>query len=202
VTPQLPALPTEAWNFADVAMTALVLKPLRIRDAADRVPPKPGLYAIYAPSDVATNLGLIVTTSTPLYVGKAERSLAGRDLGTHFATNRSRPARTGGSTVRRSLAALLRVELALQAVPRNTKNPDGSANYALTPEGDDRLTEWMHDNLSLAVWPAPQPLPVPLRDIEKAVLWQWAPPINLTDVPQPNASLRALRAEMTDESRA
>jgi hypothetical protein len=202
VTPQLPALTAEAWDFADVAMTTLSEEPLRIRDAEDRVPPKPGLYAIYAPVKVAANLGLIVTNGTPLYVGKAERSLAGRDLGTHFATNRTRAARTGGSTVRRSFAALLRDELALQAVPRNANNPDGSANYALTPEGDDRLTDWMHDNLSLAVWPAPQPLPVPLRGIEKAVIWRWAPPINLTDVPQPNAYLRALRAEMTNESRA
>jgi hypothetical protein len=202
VTPQLPTLPTEAWNFADVAMTALVQEPLRIRDAADRVPPKPGLYAIYAPVEVAASLGLTVANGTPLYVGKAERNLAGRDLGTHFATNRTRPARTGGSTVRRSFAALLRDELALQAVARNANNPDGSANYALDQEGDDRLTDWMHDNLSLAVWRAPQPLPVPLRDIEKAVLWRWAPSINLTDVPQPNAYLRALRAEMTNESRA
>jgi hypothetical protein len=202
VTRQLPVLPAEAWALADLAMTTLSKDPLRIRDAASSVPSKPGLYAIYAPANVATNLGLTVTNGTPLYVGKAERSLAGRDLGTHFATNRTRPARTGGSTVRRSFAALLRDELALQAVPRNAINPDGSANYALTPEGDDRLTDWMHDNLSLAVWPAPQPLPVPLRDIEKAVLWQWAPPINLTDVPQPSAYLRALRAEMTDESRA
>lgn len=202
MTPQLPTLPTEAWKFADVAMTALVQEPLRIQDAADRVPPKPGLYAIYAPADVATNLGLTVTNGTPLYVGKAERSLAGRELSTHFAINRTRPARTGSSTVRRSFAALLRDELVLQAVPRNANNPDGSANYALTPEGDDRLTDWMHDNLSLAVWPAPQPLPVPLRDIEKAVLSRWAPPINLTGVPQPNAYLRALRAEMTNESRA
>jgi len=183
-------------------MVTLSKDPLRIRDAAGSVPSKPGLYAIYAPANVATNLGLTVTNGTPLYVGKAERSLAGRDLGTHFATNRTRPARTGGSTVRRSFAALLRDELALQAVPRNANNPDGSANYALTPKGDDRLTDWMHDNLSLAVWPAPQPLPIRLHDIEKVVLWQWSPPINLTDVPQPNAYLRALRAEMTNESRA
>jgi hypothetical protein len=202
VTPQLPALTTEAWDFADLAMTALVHEPMRIRDAADRVPSKPGLYAMYASADVAARLGLIVTTGTPLYVGKAERSLAGRDLGTHFATNASRPARTGGSTVRRSFAALLRDELALQAVPRNVNNPDGSANYALTPEGDARLTDWMHENLSLAVWPAPQPQPIPLRDIEKAVLRRWSPPLNLTDVTEPNAYLRALRAEMANESRA
>jgi hypothetical protein len=202
VTRQLPVLPAEAWAIADLAVTTLSKDALRIRDAAGSVPSKPGLYAIYAPANVATNLGLPVTNGTPLYVGKAERSLAGRDLGTHFATDRTRPARTGGSTVRRSFAALLRDELALQAVPRNANNPDGSSNYALTPEGDDRLTDWMHDNLSLAVWPAPQPLPVPLRDIEKAVLWRWAPPINLAGVPQPNTRLRALRAEMTNESRA
>ena len=53
----------------------------------------------------------------------------GRDVGTHFAAGK-----TGSSTVRRSLAALLVEELALVAVPRNLAKPDGSANFGLTPQ--------------------------------------------------------------------
>lgn len=71
----------------------------------------------------------------PLYVGKAERSLNGRDVGTHFAAGR-----TGSSTVRRSLAALLVNELALVAVPRNLAKPDGSASFGLDTASEGALS--------------------------------------------------------------
>lgn len=72
-------------------------------DAAAVVPPSAGLYAINGEATVWRALGLgDPPDGRPLYVGKAERSLSGRGLGTHFATGR-----TGPSTLRRSLAALL-----------------------------------------------------------------------------------------------
>lgn len=54
---------------------------------------------------------------------------------THFKTGR-----TGSSTLRRSLAALLRDELELRAIPRNTARPNHFADFAIDPEGDARLT--------------------------------------------------------------
>lgn len=80
------------------------------------------------------------------YVGKAESSLASRDLRTHFRTGK-----TGSSTLRRTLAALLREELDLRALPRNRERPAYFANDALAPDGDERLTRSMHDNLEIAV---------------------------------------------------
>ncbi|MGW3547006.1 GIY-YIG nuclease family protein [Janibacter hoylei] len=61
-----------------------------------------------------------VNVDAPLYIGKAERSLVSRDLQTHFTSGK-----TGQSSLRRSLAALLRVELDLTAQPRNPSRPDG-----------------------------------------------------------------------------
>ncbi|MDN5790239.1 MAG: hypothetical protein L0H25_05130 [Micrococcales bacterium] len=58
----------------------------------------------------------------PLYVGKAERTLHGRDVRTHFAAGK-----TGSSTVRRTLAALLAGELALGPIPRNIAKPEGES---------------------------------------------------------------------------
>lgn len=98
-----------------------------------------------------------------MYVGKAEESLASRDLKTHFATGK-----TGQSTVRRTFAALLREPLRLRAVPRNLANPDGRASCAVDADGDARLTTWMHQHLSLSFWAKPDG--AALRPVEVAVL--------------------------------
>ena len=82
-----------------------------LRRAADSVPDRPGLYAIYGDAQTWSELGLGEPPDMhPLYVGKAEASLVTRDLRTHFSDGP-----TGQSTVRRSFAALLREELSLEA---------------------------------------------------------------------------------------
>lgn len=42
-------------------------------------------------------------------------------------------------------------ELDLLAVPRNLAKPDGSANFALDPAGEERLSQRMERRLSLAM---------------------------------------------------
>lgn len=85
----------------------------------------------------------------PLYVGKSESSLAARDVRTHFATGH-----TGHSTLRRTLAALLADELDLVACPRNPAKPGYFTSFGIVADGDQRLSDWMRDNLRLAVWPS------------------------------------------------
>ncbi|WP_413451853.1 GIY-YIG nuclease family protein [Georgenia phoenicis] len=144
-----------------------------------RVPAGPGLYAIHADAAVWSQLGLgEPPDDRPIYVGKAERSLANRDLGTHFGTGR-----TGQSTLRRSLAGLLATELALQAVPRNLDAPAYYASFAIEPAGDQRLTDWMLTNLRLATWSCPAS--TVLAPVETAVLRLLVPPLNLSKVSTP-----------------
>ncbi len=105
-------------------------------EAVKLVPRHPGLYAFYGDDRAWLDLGLSrAYDGQPLYVGKAERSLNGRDVGTHFAAGK-----TGSSTVRRSLAALLLNELGLVAVPRNLAKPGGSANFGLDAASEVRLS--------------------------------------------------------------
>jgi hypothetical protein len=133
-------------------------------DAGERVPKLAGLYAFYGDEQAWSELDLSPAfDNQPLYVGKAEKSLNGRDVGTHFTTGK-----TGSSTVRRSLAALLVTKLGLVAVPRNLARPDGSANYSLDPAGDERLSHWMDERLLLATWTKPDH--VLLDEVESAVL--------------------------------
>ena len=128
--------------LASKAVDALSGTRYAIADAIDHVPPKPGLYAVYADPETWQELNLEIREGCPLYVGKAEQSLQSRDIRTHFATGR-----TGSSTVRRSFAALLRDPLRLRGVPRNMARPERPANFGLAAEGDERLTAWMREHV-------------------------------------------------------
>lgn len=165
-------------------------------DAVRLVPNHPGLYAFYGDERAWADLELSPAfADQPLYVGKAERSLNGRDVGTHFSAGK-----TGSSTVRRCLAALLVKELDLVAVPRNLAKPDGSANFALEPAGDQRLSQWMERRLSLATWC--QPDSIDLDELETTVVRQLRPPLNLDKVGERRTELREARRRLADIARA
>jgi hypothetical protein len=165
-------------------------------DAVGLVPKAPGLYAFYGDARAWAELRLSPAfDDQPLYVGKAERSLNGRDVGTHFAVGR-----TGSSTVRRSLAALLVDELDLVAVPRNLATPDGSANFGLDAASEGALSIWMEQRLSLATWSNSER--VDLDEIETAVVRRLRPPLNLDKVGETRTRLRQARRRMADTARA
>ncbi|SDW74398.1 hypothetical protein SAMN04487912_104291 [Arthrobacter sp. cf158] len=185
----------------DVVIRSLSGARYPISDARELLPDRPGLYAIHAPREDWTFLGLVHRTEVPLYVGKAEDSLVSRDLNTHFAVDPEATVKTGSSTVRRSFAALLRKSLNLQGVPRNKLKPGYFAHYGLEDEADGRLTEWMQGHLSLAYWQLPRHPKCKLADLEKAVLKQWDPPINLQSSPTKLPHLMAERAAMKIEAR-
>ncbi|MBB3158102.1 hypothetical protein FHS07_001798 [Microbacterium proteolyticum] len=171
-----------------------------ITDAAANVPDSPGVYAIYGNDQAWSQLGLERRADALLYVGKAEDSLVRRELRGHFAAATQR-ARTGSSTVRRSFAALLHDTLGLRGVPRNLAKPGYFGNFGLSSEHDVLLTGWMHEHLTLAVWPA-SGLTGPLRYTESAIIIRWTPPLNLAGNPRPAPGLSAARARMAAEARA
>ncbi|MFF2634382.1 GIY-YIG nuclease family protein [Microbacterium sp. NPDC058021] len=188
-------------NFED-AMADLRGLRIAITDAPRVVPPAPGLYAIYGDTEAWTELRMSPHVDGPLYIGKAEDSLARRELQGHFAVNKAVRAKTGSSTVRRSFAALLRETLGLRGMPRNPDKPAHFSNYGLSREHDDALTAWMHRHLAIAVWPAPRVLDEPLALIESAIIRRLNPPLNLSGNPHPAPGLSAARARMAAEARA
>lgn len=182
-------------EHVDAALSALAAPGDPVETAS--VPTKAGLYAVHGPGAIWRELGLGQPPDTrPLYVGKAERSLAGRDIGTHFTTGR-----TGSSTLRRALAGLLAEQLDLHGRPRNIASPGHFANFGLEPDGDARLTEWMHRHLCIATWRATEG--VSLDQLETLVLESLQPPLNLAKVStrwRPGVS--AGRARLAAEARA
>lgn len=165
-------------QFADV-LAALSRSGAVSVTAELTLPDRPGLYAIHADATVWKELQLgSPPDDRPLYVGKSESSLHGRDLRTHFADGR-----TGSSTLRRSLAALLHDTLGLRGIPRNTSEPGYFQSYGLSATDDAKLTAWMRRKLRLSVWPTADP--VLLGDLERQVLASLRPPLNLKDVVTP-----------------
>lgn len=179
------------------ALTALSAERWPVARARGHVRPMPGLYAIYGDAQAWEDLGLKPHPDSALYVGKSEDNLVRRELDTHFAADPAKKPRTGSSTVRRSFAALLRDALDLQAVPRNPDKPGYFSNYGLTPRGDGRLTAWMLERLSLAVWERPPLLKQQLAEVEIAIIHRWMPPLNIRDNPRPLPRLALARAVMT-----
>lgn len=177
-------------------LAALTLPRHELAAASAVVPRTPGLYAIYGGAEEWVELGLgTPQDDRPLYVGKSESSLADRDLRTHFGNGR-----TGSSTVRRTFAALLHDALGLRGIPRNPARPERFANYGLSPEHDRLLTAWMRARLTLAVCPGDGP--VELTMIERVVLREWQPPLNLKDVETPwLATVREARRLLAAEAR-
>src|SRR4051812_1169613 len=74
----------------------------------------PGIYAVFFVSNEFPKSCVDVKPRELLYVGKTESSQVSRDLNTHFADGK-----TGSSTLRRTLGALLRVELGLKPQSRS-----------------------------------------------------------------------------------
>src|SRR5690554_342466 len=78
----------------------------------------PGIYAIFFTGKNFPIKDYFPGEDEILYIGKTESSSRSRDLKTHFASGK-----TGSSTLRRTLGALLREELLLKPVPRSEKEP-------------------------------------------------------------------------------
>ncbi len=135
---------------------------------------KPGLYAfVLAPN---SNLKSFGSVNQIIYVGKAEDSLRQRDLNTHF-----KDGRTGQSTLRRSIGAVLKNELKAVAFSRNgTLNSPNIDNYKFDSKAEKQLSIWMKDNLLIGYWEYDTSKEnKPLREIEEQLIIHLKPTLDL-----------------------
>lgn len=164
---------------------------------------RPGLYAFYASVSTWNDLGLREPPDDrPLYVGKAENTLASRDVEGHFGMReRGVQSPTGNSTLRRSLAALLASRRGYRGIPRNPVNPGHFSNFGLSVEHDDDLSAWMRRRLRLALWPHDEV--TALDGIETDVLSATLPPLNLDKVATPwRGQVNTARKVLATQARA
>ncbi|MFZ1427392.1 MAG: hypothetical protein WAS21_11525 [Geminicoccaceae bacterium] len=151
---------------------------------------KPGIYALFL-TDPARLKDLAFGPDGLLYIGKAGKRLKRRYHFAHTDSARSSP--------RRSLGALLKQELGLQAIPRGSKNAAADFDrYRFTPEGEACLTTWMKAYLDYAFVVVEQKT----ISIEKKLIAAKKPPLNLTDWDNPQAPfIEARRRHCRDKAK-
>ena len=158
------------------------------------VPVAPGIYAVLFlgstfPMQCATEL---VKPGTLIYIGKAKQSLDKRVLQEEFRTGK-----TGQATLRRSLGALLRIELGLKPIPRSRTEESASRNrnYKFSVGGETSLTKWMRENLALSYHEYAGGH-TGLKALEEKLISLTIPVLNLKDNPRNpcKAELSAARA--------
>lgn len=195
-------LPPHQAPLASEALTTLRGHAVDVDQVDQTAVGSPGLYAIYGSPEIWIELGLgSPPDDRPLYVGKAEGTLASRDIACHFGrTIRGAQSPTGSSTLRRSLSALLAPKHDYRGTPRNPSNPGYFANFGLSSADDAKLTGWMGKSLRLAVWPHDEV--ADLDAIETLVLRELQPPMNLNKVPTPwRRQVKAGRKLLADQAR-
>jgi hypothetical protein len=148
----------------------------------------PGLYAVFL--DPAVTLpGVTPAEDGLLYVGGTD-SLEEQLLDTHFKTGKS-----GLSTLRRMLGAVLKQELELVAIPRgNSVKDKDPALFKFKQEG--ALSQWMARSLRVAAAVGSD-----LQDEETRFVADYHPPLNLEGWKNPvSARVVALLEACRDEA--
>lgn len=151
-----------------------------------------GIYAWFLRNGTSLP-GLPAGPNGLIYIGRSD-NLADRELQQHL-----RNGQTPFSTLRRSLGALLKDALSLKAIPRRTppQNDKDFVQFAFTKQGEESLTAWMCDNLTVGAVIRDDP-----RDIEALLIDKLRPVLNLQLWPNPNRTkLIALRKACSDEAR-
>lgn len=135
-------------------------------------PKEPGIYAFKLAD--SSNLGDFGKGGQIIYIGIAKQSLHDRDFNQHFKSGK-----TGSSTLRRSIGAILKTKLKLTAIPRGGENDSKRFdNYKFTEE--EPLTNWMIANLEIGYWTPKKTLSYKqLRDIEKEITLELKPTLDL-----------------------
>ncbi|MCW3124542.1 MAG: hypothetical protein JWO03_200 [Bacteroidetes bacterium] len=135
-------------------------------------PKKPGIYGFFLKNQ--STLSDFGKGGQIIYIGISKDSLHDRDFNQHFKTGK-----TGSSTLRRSIGAILKTNLKLKAIPRGGENDSKRFdNYKFKSE--QLLTDWMIANLEIGNWvPSIALTNSQLRDIEKQITIELKPSLDL-----------------------
>lgn len=151
---------------------------------------KPGIYAIFFTGKTFPLQGYRPPKNDIIYIGKTESSQASRDERTHFASGK-----TGSSTIRRSLGALLKEQLSLKPIPRNDKDFDAGRKsfFKFDDPSEEKLTRWMQDNLGLSFYEHDQS-PAEIDALETKLIAETKPLLNIDSKNPDNPHSKIIQA--------
>jgi len=175
----------------NVDQIILQLKKTRSANGVSRVPSQPGIYIFHLNGDASVG-SFQLNRDRALYVGSSS-NLAEREFDNHFNSEQ-----TGFSTLRRSLGAILRIQLDLTVLPRGSGSSESNfRNYKFQSDGEKRLTNWMKQYLDFGF--------CEVHDYdtqERLVIERLQPLLNLTNWKNPAAvTIKELRKACADEAR-
>lgn len=138
--------------------------------------PNPGIYAFFFIGNKFPFLENKVNKHQLVYVGKTESSQEKRDAKTHFATGK-----TGSSTVRKSIGALLNTETSLTPIPRNNSDYKKGrfSHFKFDQQSEELITHWMKNNLALSFYEF-NGSKEDLKILETALIEKVVPILNIT----------------------
>jgi hypothetical protein len=164
----------------------------RTRASRLKPPSEAGIYAVYLRSGVTLG-SLPAGREGLIYLGSSS-DLRQRDLETHFGDKGS-----SLSTLRRSLGAILRDDLNLSAIPC-TPGPSYTklTSYKFDPDGEERLTKWMAENLEVGFCLIDDGY----ADLARSLIEELEPILNLREWNNPyRRQIKRLRRLFADEAR-
>ena len=138
------------------------------------LPAKQGIYAFFI--NHTDDLGIFGGSGQLIYIGLSGKNLNSRDVKTHLTSEK-----TGRSTLRRSIGAILKKKLKLTAIARDKNSIKLRADkYKFNESGEHRLTEWMLKNLMLGYWtPDISISSEKLRSLEEKTIIRLKPTLDL-----------------------
>lgn len=114
--------------------------------------PLPGIYALSFIGPSFPLDGFTLPEHKIIYIGKTESSQQSRDANTHFKSGK-----TGSSTVRKSIGALLSQSEEIIPVIRSLTDIEKgrTSHYKFDDTSEEKVTQWMLDNLAVSYYEYP-----------------------------------------------
>ncbi|UJF29571.1 hypothetical protein L0B70_12135 [Kaistella sp. 97-N-M2] len=112
----------------------------------------PGIYAFFFIGKNFPLENFEIPQNKIIYIGKTESSQQSRDANTHFKTGK-----TGSSTVRKSVGALLSQSEEIIPIIRSWTDIEKgrTSHYKFNQNSEERVTKWMVENLAVSFYEYP-----------------------------------------------
>ncbi|SFB71960.1 GIY-YIG nuclease family protein [Kaistella jeonii] len=113
----------------------------------------PGIYALFFIGKKFPLENYKIPQNRIIYIGKTESSQQSRDANTHFKSGK-----TGSSTVRKSVGALLSQTEQITPLIRSVSDiiAERKSHFKFDNESEEKVTKWMVDNLAVSFYEYPE----------------------------------------------
>lgn len=139
----------------------------------------PGIYAIFFSTSYFPFKEITPEKDEIIYIGKTESSQEKRDAKTHFKNGK-----TGSSTVRKSIGAMLRETYKLKPIQRNDSDYEKGrfSHFKFDENSEEKISNWMKSNLALSFYEYPKSKEK-IENLEKQLIKRLIPVLNIDKNP-------------------